>query len=122
MKSEQIAESVNTNAVVIRRIMCALSDAGLVTSQSGASGGSRLARLPAEITLLDIHRALEERSAFALHRQPPSRHCPIGTNIEPALEGVLKEVDRAIERVLAGVTVEDVLQRVGRCARRGRIR
>jgi len=122
LKSEQIAASVNTNAVVIRRILCALSNAGLVTTQTGASGGSRLARLPAKITLLDVHRIVEERGAFALHRRRPDRCCPVGKSIEPALEEVLKEVNRAIERVLAGVTIEDILQKIRSGARSRRRR
>ena len=117
LKSEQIAASVNTNAVVIRRILCALSNAGLVTSQTGSSGGSRLSRFAAQITLLDVHRALGESGPFALHRRAPDRYCPVGMNIERALEDVLKEVNLAVEHVLAGVTIEDVLQKVRACAR-----
>jgi len=37
--SEFIAGSVNTNPVVIRRILAALRRAGLVKSQPGVSGG-----------------------------------------------------------------------------------
>ena len=36
IKSDQMAGSVNTNPVVIRRILCSLSRAELVTSQSAA--------------------------------------------------------------------------------------
>ena len=32
LKSEQVAESVNTNPVVIRRMLCELSEANLVVS------------------------------------------------------------------------------------------
>jgi Rrf2 family protein len=119
LKSEQIAASVNTNAVVIRRILCALSNAGLVASQTGSAGGTRLARPPARITLLDVRRALEEGGAFGLHRRAPDRRCHVGMSIEQVLEGVLREVDVAIERVLDGVTIEDVLRKIRACARRG---
>ncbi len=115
LKSETVAASVNTNPVVIRRILCALSQARLVISQTGASGGSRLARESAHITLLDVHRALEERGVFSLHRQPPSRHCPIGINIEKVLGAVHREVNAAVERALAEITIEDVLRRLSQC-------
>lgn len=120
LKSEQVALSVNTNPVVIRRILCALAQAELVISQTGASGGSRLARPPGQITLLDIYRAVEGGDLFALHRQRPSRHCPIGMNIETVLEGVLEEVNLAVEQVLAKITVENILQRIRPCARASR--
>ena len=120
LKSEQIAASVNTNAVVIRRILCALASAGLVASQTGAAGGTRLARPPARITLLDVRRALdEEGGAFSLHRRAPDRRCAVGMSIGRALEDVLREVDSAVERVLDRVTIEDVLGKIRACGRRG---
>ncbi len=38
LKSEQVAESVNTNTVVIRRMLCELADSKLVVTQTGAMG------------------------------------------------------------------------------------
>ena len=115
LKSEQVAESVNTNAVVIRRILKELADAGLVVSQTGSLGGSRLANDPAQTTLLDVYQALEYGGVFSLHRQPPSRDCPVGVNIETVLGDVLLEVDSAVERVLQNITINDVVRRLKPC-------
>ncbi|MGH9899145.1 MAG: Rrf2 family transcriptional regulator [Pyrinomonadaceae bacterium] len=110
LKSDKLALSVNTNPVVIRRLMCALSRAKLVTSQSGSTGGSRLARRPSHISLLDVYRAVEDAKAFGLHHRPPNRRCPIGREIETVLEDVLDRVDLAVESTLARTTIADVLQ------------
>src|SRR5215468_5717983 len=110
IKSDQMAGSVNTNPVVIRRILCSLSRAELVTSHTGAAGGSRLARKAGQISLLDVYRAVEEGGVFALHRQSPSRRCPVGGAIESVLKDVLGEVNLAVERVLAKTTIEQVFQ------------
>jgi Rrf2 family protein len=115
LKSEQVAESVNTNPVVIRRMLLELAKAGLVVSQTGSFGGSRLAHDPAKTTLLDVYQALECRGVFSLHRQPPSRDCPVGVNIETVLGDVLMEVDSAVERVLENITINDVVQRLKPC-------
>lgn len=115
LKSEQVAESVNTNPVVIRRMLLELADAGLVVSQTGSLGGSRLANDPANTTLLDVYRALECGGVFSLHRQPPSRDCPVGVNIETVLGEVLLEVDSAVEQVLGSITINDVVQRLKPC-------
>ncbi|HYK19174.1 MAG TPA: Rrf2 family transcriptional regulator [Pyrinomonadaceae bacterium] len=115
LKSEQVAESVNTNPVVIRRMVKELADAGLVVSQTGSLGGSRLATDPAKTTLLDVYRALECSGVFSLHRQPPSRDCPVGVNIETVLGDVLREVDSAVEQVLEKITIDDVVQRLKPC-------
>src|SRR5918998_268521 len=112
LKSELVACSVNTNPVVIRRILCALAKAGLVVSQTGAAGGSRLMRKPSQITLLDIYRAVDAGCIFSLHRQPPNEECPVGVNIEAVLENILAEVDQSMERVLSKITIEKVLQAV----------
>ena len=115
LKSEQVAESVNTNPVVIRRMLKELAEAGLVVSQTGSLGGSRLANDPTKTTLLDVYQALEYRGVFSLHRQPPSRDCPVGVNIETVLGDVLLEVDSAVERVLQNITINDVVRRLKPC-------
>ena len=115
LKSEQVAESVNTNPVVIRRMLLELAEAGLVVSQTGSLGGSRLANDPAKTTLLDVYRALEHGGVFSLHRAPPSRDCPVGVNIETVLGEVLLEVDSAVEQVLGNITINEVVQRLRPC-------
>ena len=110
IKSDQMANSVNTNPVVIRRILCSLSRAKLVTSQTGATGGSRLARKASQISLLDVYRAVEEGGVFALHRQEPSRRCLVGGTIESVLKDVLCEVNLAVEQALTKTTIQDVFQ------------
>jgi Rrf2 family protein len=112
VKSEYVASSVNTNPVVIRRVLCALAKARLVTSQTGAGGGSKLARSPKEITLLDVYRAVEEGKLFSLHPKPPSRECPVGVNILSVLEDVFEEVEEAVEQVLAKITMTQILHSV----------
>ena len=115
LKSEQVAESVNTNPVVIRRILKELAEAGLVVSQTGSLGGSRLSHDVAETTLLDVYQALECGGVFSLHRAPPSRDCPVGVNIETVLGDVLLEVDTAVEKVLQNITINDVVRRLKPC-------
>ena len=115
LKSEQVAESVNTNPVVIRRMLCELAESNLVVSQTGAFGGSRLAREPEKITLLDIYHAVEAPGVFSLHRHPPSRRCPVGVNIGTVLNNVLGEVDSAVENVLANITIKDIVSRLQPC-------
>jgi Rrf2 family protein len=117
LKSEQVAESVNTHPVVIRRMLVDLAQAGLVVSQTGSLGGSRLATDPAKTTLLDVYQALECGGVFSLNRKPPSRDCPVGVNIETVLGEVLQEVDSAVEQVLKNITINDVVQRLRPCGR-----
>ena len=49
--SDALAGSVNTNPVVIRRLLSQLRNAGLVKTQQGVRGGATLELPPEEITL-----------------------------------------------------------------------
>ena len=112
LKSDQIAMSVNTNPVVIRRMLCELAGEQLVVSQTGSMGGSRLARNPKQITLLDVYRAVESADVFSLHPKRPNKRCPVGSSIGTVLAEVRTEMDAAIAHVLTGITIGDVVLRL----------
>ena len=125
LKSEQIACLVKTNPVVIRRILSELRRAQIVVSQAGAAGGTRLARKPEEILLVEIYRVIESRQIFALHRRKPDEKCEIGQSIEVVLLQIQNKLDRAIEDGLGKMTLAEVLRMVEdeneRCRTRTRI-
>lgn len=112
VKSEYLAKSVNTNPVVIRRLLCNLQEAKLVTSQVGAAGGTVLARKAEEIKLSEVYKAVNCGEVFALHPNKPNEDCPIGKNIEAILCGLQKEIDRTIENKLGEYTLRDVIEMV----------
>lgn len=122
LKSEQIAVLVKTNPVVIRRILSELGRAQLVISQAGATGGTRLARKPEEILLVEVYRAIEIREIFALHRKKPDERCEIGQSIEVVLLQIQNKLDRAIEDSLGKFTLADVLEMIEDENRRCRAR
>ena len=113
VKSELVAESVNTNAVVIRRILCGLNQANLVVSQTGGNGGTTLAKQPQEINLLEVYQAVSPVEVFALHRQKPNLNCPVGKNIEAVLSKLQAEIGEAVEQQLAQRTLQDIIDSVG---------
>ncbi len=110
VKSEAVAGSVNTNPVVIRRLLGQLSQANLVESQTGAAGGTRLARCPKEITLAEVYRAVSCGEVFALHGRSPDQNCPVGRNIEAVLCSLQKEIDRSVGEKLSQYTLQSVLE------------
>jgi len=112
--SEYIAGSVNTNPVVIRRVLGGLRRAGLVRSQGGAGGGWRLARDAEAITLRDVYHAVEkdDQAVFPLHHRPPNPNCPVGRHIQRALAVHFAAATHALEDELARRTVADVLREV----------
>jgi Rrf2 family protein len=109
LTSDQVAASVNTNPVIIRRSLGDLRRAGLVQVRHGAGAGWRLARAPEEITLLDVHHAVDQDPPFGMHHTQPNPACPVGRGIRPALERVYDAIEQAMRRELALVSVADVL-------------
>ena len=111
LKSGSIAESVNTNPVVIRRLVGQLASAGLVTSQTGARGGTRLAGDASKVKLRDVYNAVCCGDVFALHGAP-NQDCPVGRGIETVLCDLQKQIDRSIGNTLAKYTLRDVARMV----------
>ncbi|MGW5154838.1 Rrf2 family transcriptional regulator [Nonomuraea wenchangensis] len=110
--SEQIASSVNTNAVVIRRLLGDLRRARLVESRRGVGAGWSLARDLESMTLLDVYEAVEPGPLFALHRATPDQECVVGYGIQPAMQRIYDGIEETLRRELARVTLNEVLQDV----------
>ena len=107
--SEQIARSVRTNPVVIRRLLGLLRESGLVRSKRGANAGWTLARSPKAITLLDVYNAVHDDSLFGLHASPPNPQCPIGRGLPGTLRKVYGSLEGELRRQLARTSVDEVL-------------
>lgn len=107
--SDQIAASVNTNPVFIRRILGQLGKARLVTVQRGAGGGWNLSMDPQDITLLDVYQAVEKKSLFELHHGVPNPSCPVGRGIQPALSQFYGNAESAMKAQLSKASIADLL-------------
>ena len=74
--SASLAETVNTNPVVIRRLLIDLQSAGLIRTARGPQGGAVLAKPAKSISLWQIHSAVESREMFGntqIHRHQTVR-------------------------------------------------
>ncbi|MFJ6194967.1 Rrf2 family transcriptional regulator [Micromonospora sp. NPDC092111] len=112
LTSEEVAASVNTNAVIVRRSLGDLQRAGLVTARRGNGAGFSLARPATEITLLDVWVAVSPEPLLALHHSEPNLECPVGRGIRPVLADLYDEATDTFRAALARWTVTDVLERI----------
>ena len=109
LTSSWIASSVNTNAVVIRRLVGKLKQANLIETQQG-SGGIQLRKPLTDITLF-VYQAVEvvdEGELFQMH-EDTNVNCVVGANIQSVLEIILLRAQDAMEGVLANVTMDDIV-------------
>jgi Rrf2 family protein len=114
-----LAGSVNTNPVIVRRLLLSLQKARLVDTCKGAGSGSRLSRSPRRINMAEIYRSVEDSESFATPARKPSAVCPVGHCILETLAKVFASAQNAMECDLAKTTLADVIDTVkasGTCA------
>ena len=115
--SSYLADSVNTNPVIIRRLLSTLQKAKLVDTRKGAGSGSRLERAPSRISLAEVYKAVEEEDPFTMPRQKPNEQCPVGQCIQDELEKVFASAESAMIQQLGRTTVADIIDSLRRkCA------
>lgn len=112
LTSAEIADSLASNPVLVRRILGSLRDAGLVWSTEGRGGGWSLARAPREITLYDAYSAVEEGPILSRHAHPPSDACEVGRHMQNVLDAEFRDAEHAMKERLGRTTVAHLLQQV----------
>lgn len=111
--SAKIAESLESNPVLVRRVLGLLRDRGLVTALEGSGGGWQLARPAEEITLLDVYAAVEDDpTVLPTHAHPPNQNCVIGRHMQPLLEDEFFAAQQAMEARLAATSIAAILHRI----------
>ncbi len=108
--SETLAAKLQTNAVVIRRILAQLQQAELVRNHKGPAGGSELLRPASEITLADIYNATEHGSLFndATAKGPEAKK--ITAELRRALDGA----EAALLDALRAVSLHQLVRKTAR--------
>lgn len=106
--SNFLASSVNVNPVIIRKTLGQLKAAGLVTVEPGV-GGASLAKNAADITLLDVFDAVEQREDLFHFHENPNPNCPVGRNVHAVLDKRLLRVQQAMLDELASITLQSLV-------------
>ncbi len=110
--SDLIGRMLDTNPVVVRRMMGLLRNAGLVRSTAGPGGGWQLARSLDDITLLTVHHALQA-TVFAIAAGTATSSCRVELAVDNAVGAALHVANHALEEALAAITLTDVRSAAG---------
>lgn len=103
--SEALAKAMDTNAVVIRRIMSGLRDHGYVRSEKGHGGGWTLARDLATISLRDVYDALGRPPLFAVGNRTEAPGCLVEQAVNAALDQAFDDAEALLLSRLGNVTL-----------------
>ena len=110
--SRTLAASVNTNPVVVRRLLLALRRAGLIQTFTGKHGGARLRKRPREISLLDIYDAVEPRPVIQVNERKVFRKCPVSCNMKSVMSRVAEGAEDAVRKHLRGIILAQLVRKV----------
>ena len=107
--SEFLAGSINTNPVIIRKILTQLKNAGLITVARG-TGGISPTRSLKDISFYDVYQAIEpvENGDLFNFHSSPNPQCPVGKNIHALLDDKLKAIQLAMENEMKKYTLDDL--------------
>lgn len=108
--SDDVAGRLGINPVVIRRVFSLLHQAGLLDSQKGPHGGSKLARPPKAITLADIYGALDGGELFHTAAFPGADSAKIGA----ALKRVFRDAEEAMRDELEKTSLNQLMKKSAR--------
>ncbi|WP_375267675.1 Rrf2 family transcriptional regulator [Phenylobacterium sp.] len=112
ISSVELAASIPTNPVVVRRVTGLLAQARLVGTRAGARGGAWLLRPAGEITLQDVLRAVG--GVARLGAAPAgAKGCPVAASAPQAVGAAIAAADQAAAERLGDFTVADLLPAEG---------
>ncbi len=112
MDSQTLAASVNTNPVVVRRLLLALRRAKLIETYAGKHGGARLLKKPGRISLVDIYDAVEPRPIIAVNERKTLKRCHVSCNMKGIMSGVAKSTEKAVRKHLRRITLQQLVRKI----------
>lgn len=117
MTSEALAEMMQTNPVVIRRILAGLREQGFVQSGKGHGGGWKLSCDLGKVSLRDIYEALGAPTILAIGNRTESPGCLVEQAVNAAMDQAFRDAEALLLARLGDVSLaelaEDMRRRLG---------
>ncbi|MDO8288584.1 MAG: Rrf2 family transcriptional regulator [Parvibaculum sp.] len=104
--SEILARAMQTNPVVIRRILSGLRERGFVRSEKGHGGGWVLARDLSGITLRDVYDAIGNPALLAISNRTETPDCLVEQAVNAALADSFQEAEAMLLARFGNITLK----------------
>ena len=106
-----ISEKLGISKIYLEQVFALLKRGELVTSVKGAQGGYQLARIPRQISALDVLTAVETGLFDKTEDTVPEK----SPEIEYAIrQGVFDALDDTVAKSLSAITLEELVQEAER--------
>ena len=111
--SSAIADNVNSNPSLIRRLVASMVKAGIL-QRSGHHGEItiKLTRPAAQVSLLDIYQAVESHQEFLDVDQEINHHHPLSRCMPEVLTAEYERVQQAAEQEMAQIKLATIVDKV----------
>ncbi len=118
--SEVLARAMDTNPVVLRRVMAGLREQGYVRSEKGHGGGWSLACDLTQVTLRDVYTALGSPALLAMGNRTDAPGCAVEAAVNAALGASFDAAEALLLARLGEITLASLSADVGRRSARKR--
>jgi Rrf2 family transcriptional regulator, repressor of oqxAB len=109
LSSAELAKSLGANPSFVRKLLVPLVQSKLLRSQMGKTGGVRLARPAAQITLRDIYSSVVADTKIWAPRTGIPNRCLVSSNVQGYFEELIDDAQDAILSMLGQRTLLEVL-------------
>ena len=108
----EIAKSLQTNPVVVRKTLNLLEREGLVALRQGRHGGVGLRLPPSRIALGQIYKAVEGESGVFAMRSQVHEGCVVACAMKRRLGPIFNAANDAVEHALSQTTLAELVRGV----------
>lgn len=108
LTSDSIAKMLDTNPVVVRRMMAGLRKNKIVESQKGHGGGWLLSKNIENISLLDMHEALGNTNLISVNLSDEKPQCLVEQAVNEALEQSVQEAKTVLYNRFKQISLADI--------------
>lgn len=107
---ETLSRELDISKSFLAKILQTLARKGILNSFKGVNGGFELARLSAEITMLEVLEAVEGRSPAVFSCSPSKEECPSNKAMSCSLWPFLNRLQGKVDGFLGLLTLEAILE------------
>ncbi|KAB8060215.1 transcriptional regulator [Janthinobacterium sp. FT14W] len=111
MTSDELSSYLDTNPVLVRRVMAGLRERGYVASVKGHGGGWRIVCDLHRVTLHDIYVAVGSPTIFAMGNRVEQPGCLVEQVVNQSLAGAFDEAQALLMQRFGAVTLADLAER-----------
>ena len=112
--SEELAGFLDTNPVLVRRVLAGLRERGYVSSDKGHGGGWNLTCDLRKVTLRDIYDAVGSPTVFAMGNRSEQPQCLVERAVNDALGSAFDDAEALLIARFKDVTLADLSARFNR--------